>query len=109
MPTQCRAQPVRHLNLHEYQSKQLMEKYGINVQRFRMARNPQEAGEAVRDLRVEEVVLKAQILAGGRGKGVFTSGLKGGVKVTKEYVNECSGWSKNFSQNWSNSNCGTSD
>ncbi len=32
------------------------------------------------------MVLKAQIMAGGRGKGVFSSGLKGGVKVTKEYV-----------------------
>jgi len=31
----------------------------------------------------EEVVIKAQILAGGRGKGEFTSGLKGGVQVTK--------------------------
>lgn len=30
-----------------------------------------------------EVVVKAQILAGGRGKGEFTSGLKGGVQVTK--------------------------
>jgi succinyl-CoA synthetase beta subunit len=36
---------------------------------------------------VKEVVVKAQILAGGRGKGVFSSGLEGGVKVTQEYVN----------------------
>ena len=35
---------------------------------------------------VKEVVVKAQILAGGRGKGVFSSGLQGGVKVTQEYV-----------------------
>lgn len=33
---------------------------------------------------VPEVVLKAQVLAGGRGKGTFSSGLQGGVKVTKE-------------------------
>lgn len=76
--------PVRHLNLHEYQSKQLMEKHAVNVQRFRMADSPAEAKEAVRALGVQEVVLKAQILAGGRGKGEFSSGLKGGVKVTKE-------------------------
>lgn len=76
--------PVRHLNLHEYQSKQLMEKHGINVQRFRLADSPAQAETAVKELGVDEVVLKAQILAGGRGKGVFTSGLKGGVKVTKE-------------------------
>ena len=35
---------------------------------------------------VDEVVLKAQIMAGGRGKGEFSSGLQGGVKVTKEYA-----------------------
>ena len=34
----------------------------------------------------KEIVLKAQILAGGRGKGVFDSGLKGGVHLTKEWV-----------------------
>ena len=32
----------------------------------------------------KELVIKAQILAGGRGKGTFDSGLKGGVKLTKE-------------------------
>ena len=36
------------------------------------------------DVDVSEVVVKAQILAGGRGKGMFSSGLKGGVVVTKE-------------------------
>lgn len=34
----------------------------------------------------KELVIKAQILAGGRGRGVFSSGLKGGVKLTKEYA-----------------------
>ena len=34
----------------------------------------------------DELVIKAQILAGGRGKGTFDSGFKGGVKLTKEYV-----------------------
>ena len=61
-----------------------MEQYGVNVQRFRMADSPAGAAKAVADLGVEEIVLKAQILAGGRGKGEFSSGLKGGVKVTKE-------------------------
>ena len=63
-----------------------MEKHAVNVQRFRIASNSSEAGQAVKELGVEEVVLKAQILAGGRGKGEFSSGLKGGVRVTKEYV-----------------------
>lgn len=61
-----------------------MKKYEVNVQHFEMASTPSEAERAVSDLGVDEVVLKAQILAGGRGKGVFSSGLKGGVKVTKE-------------------------
>lgn len=75
--------------MHEFQSKKLMKKHGISVQRFEMASNPSEAKQAVEELGAEEVVLKAQILAGGRGKGVFSSGLKGGVKVTKEYVCVC--------------------
>jgi len=36
------------------------------------------------NLEAKEIVLKAQILAGGRGKGLFDSGLKGGVHLTKE-------------------------
>lgn len=35
---------------------------------------------------VKEYVIKAQILAGGRGKGYFDNGFKGGVQITKEYV-----------------------
>lgn len=35
---------------------------------------------------VKELVIKAQILAGGRGKGTFSSGMKGGVHLTEEYV-----------------------
>jgi succinyl-CoA synthetase beta subunit len=75
---------VRHLNLHEYQSKELMNRFGITVQKFKTAETPEEAGDAAYQLDVPEIVLKAQILAGGRGKGVFSSGLKGGVKVTRD-------------------------
>ncbi len=70
--------------MQEYQSKDLMRKYDIDVQRFGVADTPEQAGKVVESLGVHEVVLKAQILAGGRGKGVFSSGLQGGVKVTKE-------------------------
>ena len=85
LPSQsCCVVPLRHLNLQEYQSKELMVKYGINTQKFRMAETPQQADRAVKELNVVEVVVKAQILAGGRGKGVFSSGLQGGVKVTKD-------------------------
>ncbi|XP_076330997.1 succinate--CoA ligase [GDP-forming] subunit beta, mitochondrial-like [Tachypleus tridentatus] len=74
--------PVRWLNLHEYQSKQLMADNNINVQRFKVAETKDEAEEISRTLDVKEFVIKAQILAGGRGKGTFSSGLQGGVKLT---------------------------
>ena len=76
---------VRHLNLHEYQSKDLMEQYGLNVQKGKMAENATEAAEIAKWIKDEnpsaELILKAQIHAGGRGKGSFDSGLKGGVKI----------------------------
>ena len=42
--------PVRMLNLHEYQSKKLMEEYGCNTQRFKMASSTQEAQSAATEL-----------------------------------------------------------
>uniref|UniRef100_A0A5F9D3E7 Succinate--CoA ligase [GDP-forming] subunit beta, mitochondrial n=1 Tax=Oryctolagus cuniculus TaxID=9986 RepID=A0A5F9D3E7_RABIT len=74
----------RWLNLQEYQSKKLMSDNGVRVQRFFVANTASEALEAAKRLNAKEIVLKAQILAGGRGKGVFNSGLKGGVHLTKE-------------------------
>lgn len=64
----------RYLNLHEYQSKQLMEKYGVRVQRGSVASTPDEAKHIAEQLLssgAKELVLKAQIHAGGRGKGVY--------------------------------------
>ncbi|XP_075039507.1 succinate--CoA ligase [GDP-forming] subunit beta, mitochondrial [Mixophyes fleayi] len=74
----------RWLNLQEYQSKKLMADNGVTVQRFFVADNATEALEAAKKLKAREIVLKAQILAGGRGKGVFDSGLKGGVHLTTD-------------------------
>jgi len=63
-----------------------MAEAGVNVQRFQMA-GTREAGTAAGTLLMnsvaKELVIKAQILAGGRGKGVFDSGFKGGVHLTK--------------------------
>lgn len=75
---------VRHLNLHEYQSKDLMAKYNVRVQKGYMASTPEEALQVADRLveeKAEELILKAQIHAGGRGKGHFTNGFKGGVKI----------------------------
>ncbi|PIK40894.1 putative succinyl-CoA ligase [Apostichopus japonicus] len=75
--------PARWLNLQEHHSKELMAKYGVTVQRFKVADTPHDAVQVGKDLKAKELVLKAQILAGGRGKGTFSSGLKGGVHLTK--------------------------
>ncbi|XP_048346724.1 succinate--CoA ligase [GDP-forming] subunit beta, mitochondrial [Sphaerodactylus townsendi] len=76
--------PRRWLNLQEYQSKKLMADHGVTVQRFFVADTANDALEAAKRLKAGEIVVKAQILAGGRGKGVFSSGLQGGVHLTKE-------------------------
>jgi len=76
-----------NISLQEYQSKKLLEAHGVNIQRFQIASTPDEAHNAGNELLntiASELVIKAQILAGGRGKGTFTSGLKGGVKLTKD-------------------------
>ncbi|KAL1140942.1 hypothetical protein AAG570_000870 [Ranatra chinensis] len=71
----------RHLNVHEYISYSLLRDAGIPVPRFGVARTKQEAGKLARELNVKDIVLKAQVLAGGRGKGSFKGGLKGGVRM----------------------------
>lgn len=76
-----------HISLQEYQSKKILLDNGLNAQRFLMASTPDEAAQAGKTLLntfAKELVIKAQILAGGRGKGTFSSGLKGGVKLTKD-------------------------
>jgi len=64
------------MKIHEYQGKELLKTYGVPVPRGIVARTPDEAEEAARDLGTDVVVVKAQIHAGGRGKG-------GGVKLAK--------------------------
>jgi succinyl-CoA synthetase beta subunit len=61
----------RYFDLHEYQSKDLMRKYGVLVQRGDIATTPEQAFQVAKDLNVTEgdLILKAQVHAGGRGKG----------------------------------------
>ena len=75
----------RFFDLHEYQSKDLMRKYGVLVQRGDIATTPQQAFTVAKELNVTEgdLILKAQVHAGGRGKGTLSSGLKGGVQILK--------------------------
>lgn len=64
------------MKIHEYQGKELLKKFGVPVPRGIVARSPEEAYQAAKDLGTDVVVVKAQIHAGGRGKG-------GGVKLAK--------------------------
>jgi succinyl-CoA synthetase beta subunit len=72
---------VRHLSLHEHYSMDLLRQYGIHVPKGSVAKTGDEAFEIAKGLESEDMVVKAQVLAGGRGKGHFDSGLKGGVRV----------------------------
>src|SRR3954451_12651978 len=71
------------MNIHEYQAKELLQKFGVATPPGKAARTPDEAEQAARELGTEDLVVKAQIHAGGRGKGTFTNGYKGGVQLCK--------------------------
>lgn len=71
------------MNIHEYQAKELFEKFGVATPRGKVAATAEEAGVIAKELGGEGLVVKAQIHAGGRGKGTFKNGFKGGVHVIK--------------------------
>jgi succinyl-CoA synthetase beta subunit len=71
------------MNIHEYQSKELLQKFDVAITRGRVASTLDEAEQIARELGDVDVVVKAQIHAGGRGKGTFKNGFKGGVHVRK--------------------------
>ncbi len=74
------------MNIHEYQAKQLLAKYGVAVLKGGVAYTAQEAENVAGDLGGPIWVVKSQIHAGGRGKGKFkenSAGDAGGVRVVK--------------------------
>src|SRR5689334_6431888 len=74
------------MNLHEFQAKQLLAQYGVVVPAGEVCSTAEVARAAAEKLfagGATLVVVKAQIHAGGRGKGTFKSGFKGGVKLCK--------------------------
>jgi succinyl-CoA synthetase beta subunit len=73
------------MNIHEYQAKSLLKKYGVPVPRGGVAFTPDEAEKAANELGGPVWVVKSQIHAGGRGAGRFKSDPdgKGGVRVVK--------------------------
>ena len=89
------------MNIHEYQAKQLLAQYGVNVPFEIPAKSLAEvrpAAEKIVAAGSAKVVVKSQIHAGGRGKGTFKSGFQGGVKVAGS-VDEAVGFAeKMFNQ-----------
>ena len=71
------------MNIHEYQAKELLQKFDVATTRGKVASTLDEAEQIARELGDVDVVVKAQIHAGGRGKGTFKTGFKGGVQVRK--------------------------
>lgn len=75
------------MNLHEYQAKELLKKYNVPVQEGFAVSTPQDAEEAYRQIKTlygsNFAVVKAQIHAGGRGKGKIVGTEQRGVAVGK--------------------------
>ncbi|OCK92613.1 succinyl-CoA ligase beta-chain [Cenococcum geophilum 1.58] len=74
-------QQSRALSIHEYRSANLLKTYGIGVPSGNVATTAEEAEKVAKDIGGDDIVIKAQVLAGGRGKGTFDNGFKGGVRV----------------------------
>ena len=71
------------MNIHEFQANALFGKYGVPAPKGVPAKTVAEIDAALAQFPEGMVVVKSQIHAGGRGKGTFTDGYKGGVKVCK--------------------------
>ncbi|MDE0808363.1 MAG: acetate--CoA ligase family protein, partial [Alphaproteobacteria bacterium] len=73
------------MNIHEYQAKQLLAKFGVAVPKGGVAYTPKEAVAVAKELGGPVYVVKSQIHAGGRGAGRFKGNEadKGGVRVVK--------------------------
>ncbi len=81
------------MNIHEYQARELFEQFGVATSKGRVATTAAEAIAVARELGTDKIMVKAQIHAGGRGKGTFTNGFKGGVHLceTPEKAGEIAG------------------
>merc|ERR1712020_732621 len=82
----------RELSVHEHVSMSLLKDAGVPVPNFGVAKSAEEAKQIAQDITTNDLVVKAQVLAGGRGKGGFKGGYKGGVKLvySPEEVEEAS-------------------
>ncbi|XP_051158508.1 succinate--CoA ligase [ADP-forming] subunit beta, mitochondrial isoform X2 [Leptopilina boulardi] len=79
--TDVSKQQKRNLNVHEHISYSLLNEAGIPTPKFGVAKSPEEASKIAANLQTKDIVLKAQVLAGGRGKGHFKGTNVSGVKM----------------------------
>ncbi|KAH7222349.1 ATP-grasp domain-containing protein [Fusarium oxysporum] len=77
---------ARAFSIQEHAAQSILSENGVNVPRGRVATTPQQVISAI-DYLGGSGVLKAQILAGGRGKGTFDNGLQGGVRKVNSSLN----------------------
>lgn len=67
--------------MHEHISYSLLNEAGVPTPKFGVAKTPDEAHKLATNLNTKDIVLKAQVLAGGRGKGAFKGTNISGVKM----------------------------
>lgn len=79
--TQNFCQAKRHLSIHEYHSADLLRKYGVGTPKGGAAHSVQEATNIAIQLGGKNLVVKAQALTGGRGKGHFDNGMQSGIHM----------------------------
>jgi succinyl-CoA synthetase beta subunit len=72
-------QLVRNLEVHEHIAYSLLKDAGIPTPPFWVAKTPDEAANLAKNLKTKDLVLKAQVLAGGRAKGQFKDSNVSGV------------------------------
>jgi len=85
------ASQQRNLSVHEHVSMSLLQEAGVPTPKFGLAKSAAEARKIAEDIATNDLVVKAQVLAGGRGRGHFVNYPKGGVQLvySPEEVEEC--------------------
>merc|ERR1712012_198605 len=80
-PASVSVSQKRDLSVHEHVSMSLLQEAGVPVPKFGVATSAAEARKIAEEIATNDLVVKAQVLAGGRGKGSFKGGYKGGVQL----------------------------
>lgn len=73
------------MNIHEYQAKELFERFGVATPQGNVAETSEQAIAIAKEMALPKYTVKAQVHAGGRGKGTFKNGFKGGVHIVDSH------------------------